>query len=668
MKMDKQALAKHHFWILLGVFGLFAVLLIILVPILVGAEIEEKENKLKGVADQLKNNSNPTTDAYTKKQQEEIEILNGRRETLWGEMYGYQRDILTFPPPLQEKLKDLKFGDDIDRQYLDQYRRGIYTPAYEDIVGIIKPTEYMPNWQTVLQPVKWKETQLLTSEEMWLSLEDLCVRREVLKIIHDANQGPAAFKEAPVGASEKLPDSNLGKEFSKRFVNRWYQIDLVVNDKGRGNYSFGGKVKNLSGRRRKPYELALEIYLAPDFSPTERSRPVTLRYSLDPLAAGEERQLPEFVTDLNQRPDKIYRLDLKHNLQTVPVKYLQQIAFGLDAAGHRMADRKLVMAKFSKSAETAATGAGGNPMGGGLPKGGGMNPMGGMGGPMGGMAGMGGAGGADKGEATDNGLMKSRYIELTDQVRRIPLAVVMVIDQSNAPDVLTAFTNSARMRFQITQYHWKRAYLSAGALANGSSESDDMPARGDEPSKPATGGGGAFAPKGGGMSPMGGMGGPMGGMGGPIGGAGTGGGGILSGSGYGGSGVSGGGSNVPSFAEQPPMSLVEITIYGIANIYERPKPPKPGETPAPTTAITTPAPAPQSPMSPIPGANSSTKPAAPAAPSSPSSPSKPAPDKAAPKSGNPQSPGAKPGDASTKQSNSKPPATTGPKPGEPKKP
>src|SRR5262245_14679623 len=196
MKMDKQALAKHHFWILLGVFGLFALLLIILVPILVGAEITEKESKLESVKKDLQSNMNPTTDAYTKIQGEQKTTLNERRETLWQEMFGRQRDIVVFPGALQETLANLKFGDEFDRKYCDLYRKqSIYRKAYEDMAQIVAPTEYQPNWESVLLPVKWMETPLPTCEEIWLSLEDLCVRRELLKIIHDANELSAAFVE-----------------------------------------------------------------------------------------------------------------------------------------------------------------------------------------------------------------------------------------------------------------------------------------------------------------------------------------------------------------------------------------------------------------------------------------------------------------------------------------
>lgn len=617
--MDKQALAKHHFWILLGVFGLFALILIILVPILVGAEITEKETKLDESKKLLQSNMSPTTDAYTKVQAEQKATLNERRETLWKEMFSYQRDIVTFPGALGDTLKSLKFGDEIDRTYCDLYRKqSVYRKAYEDMAQIIAPTEYQPSWEGVLLPVAWKDTPLPTSEEIWLSLEDLCVRREVLKIIHNANELSAAFVEVTkVGPNDPpLPESKLGPGFAKRFRSRLYEIDLVVKDAGKGNYTFSGKIKNISGRRQKIYELWLNAWLNPDISVTEPAQPTFLRFGIADLAAGQTANLDEFKIQLNRAPTGLLKLAQRHNQQTVPVKYLLEIAFGPNAAGDRVlpqgAERKLLTAKFGtkKEGEGGAPGGGGGGAGGGAGPGKpmGFGPMGGgppsgMGGGAGMMMGGGGGGGGNAGqvELTGNGVAKTRYIDVTEQVRRIPVAVVMIADQACMQDVLTAFTNSMRMRYQTTHYHWKRVYLTAsasssgsgvGGAAGGGADREDHEGGGFKPM-----GGGALGPMGGaGFSPMGGGGAsaggagipPMGGgnfnTGGPMGG---GGGGLFPGTGR--------GSNIPSFADQPPVNLVEMTVYGIANLYERPPettapattpmtPVKPAETSSPATA------------------------------------------------------------------------------------
>src|SRR5947207_3116231 len=91
LKMDKQALAKHHFWILLGVFGFFGLLLIILVPVLIGSEIKDKEAAYnKEAADLEAASRGPTTQGYVDALQGQTEQLGQRRSTIWRDMYTPQ--------------------------------------------------------------------------------------------------------------------------------------------------------------------------------------------------------------------------------------------------------------------------------------------------------------------------------------------------------------------------------------------------------------------------------------------------------------------------------------------------------------------------------------------------------------------------------------------------
>jgi hypothetical protein len=57
--------------------------------------------------------------------------------------------------------------------------------------------------------------------------------------------------------------------------------------------------------------------------------------------------------------------------------------------------------------------------------------------------------------ANDMGLVRNRYLETTEQVRRMPIGMVLIVDQSHVQDVLTAFAKSP-LRFQTTQVEWRR--------------------------------------------------------------------------------------------------------------------------------------------------------------------------------------------------------------------
>lgn len=59
---------------------------------------------------------------------------------------------------------------------------------------------------------------------------------------------------------------------------------------------------------------------------------------------------------------------------------------------------------------------------------------------------------------------KKRYLEVNDQVRRMPVRLAVITDQGYIQDVLLALANSP-LRFQITQVNWNRF---RGTLSDGS--------------------------------------------------------------------------------------------------------------------------------------------------------------------------------------------------------
>jgi hypothetical protein len=260
---------------------------------------------------------------------------------------------------------------------------------------------------------------------------------------------------------------------------------------------------------------------------------------------------------------------------------------------HRTANLQLIpAAQFPVEApkEGGAGGGGDNRPGGGLA---GMSGMsGGRGGPMG--AGTGGTGGggdaaANDGSRTPNGLInRNRYIAVTEQVRHMPVALSLTVEQAHVQDVLAAVANS-RLRIQVTQVQWKRAE----GLKRGEQVASGASGRG-------TGGGGGLFPGGmlggsgsgrgpaappppaGGMSGSDARPGGRGGMSGasfggpPVGG--------MSGTPFGGmGGFTGGGYGTPTVEQNDP-NLIEVAVYGIAALYERypPKPPKTEGAPAGT--------------------------------------------------------------------------------------
>src|SRR5207244_879054 len=147
------------------------------------------------------------------------------------------------------------------------------------------------SWEAVLHPVHWTRGVLPTSEEVWLSLEDLCVRREILTILHEGNETSARMQQVTkVGQGDPpLPQSPLGEKFARRWLNGLYQIDLVLTDSSRGSYTFSGKIKNVSGRRQRIFELFLDVLLNQPLNVDSVAQPVHLRFPIADIAAGQTR-------------------------------------------------------------------------------------------------------------------------------------------------------------------------------------------------------------------------------------------------------------------------------------------------------------------------------------------------------------------------------------------
>ncbi|MFL5343058.1 MAG: hypothetical protein ACJ8F7_23240, partial [Gemmataceae bacterium] len=450
MKMDKQALKKHHFWILLGVFTLLAVVLLVVIPIGVGGMIEGKEKAVEKQDKDLDANKSPKSQSYLAGLDVNKDKLGVQREKIHRYMYVLQKDLVAFPGDLYDKYKNKEFGSAVDLSDMIAFRdESMYLQQYRDMADIIKPTSYTPDWKTVLAPVEWSDRVAPSSEEVWLSVEDMCVRREVLRVLHDANEMLAEFQPADAGTT-KLP-------FTRKFKSRLWELELTLDRKDR-DYVFRGKLKNVSGRFQQIYEMDLYVWVQDKHSNTDWPKPVTLKILQDKLSAGEELTLPETKATGVNAPTGLFRVEQVLNARTVPIKRLTNLTLGLNA-GHRLADRKLAMAKFSqpkegeKPAGDASSTDSRGPSGG---KGAPMTPMN-MGGSGSGIGSYGG-GGASDADRTPNGLTRARYVEVTDQVRRMPVALVVTVDQSDVPDLLVSLENTHRMRFQVTQYHWQRMH------------------------------------------------------------------------------------------------------------------------------------------------------------------------------------------------------------------
>jgi hypothetical protein len=381
-----------------------------------------------------------------------------------------------------------------------------------------------------------------------------------------------------------------------RYRNPDWELELLVERKADGQYAVSGKSKvtNVNSEERTlPVSSAvfsiwqgrrgkiMEFHVPEEWLPWKNS--IEIKNASDPFVYDESN------------PIEVYEI---FSWDTCPIKRIDAIQLPGDFSfnSHRTANLVLKPATQFPPPEVPKEATAAGSSGGGF--GGGPAGMGqGMGGGGGVGSGPGGGGGPDT-SRTANGLVRNRYISVTEQVRHMPIALKLVVDQAHMQDVLTAVVNS-KLRIQITQVQWKRAQgiksmaagESSGGNAAGGGSGGAAPggrgpglggmgsggggrSSGSGPGSPSPGGGPGLGGRGSGSGP-GAMGPGMGGMGPGLGGMGSGRG---QGSGSGGAGS--------AASEDSDPNLVELAVYGIAALYERypprvPAKPEAGGTAAP---------------------------------------------------------------------------------------
>ncbi len=646
-KIDKEVLIKHHFWILAGVF-----LLMVLIPLFVlwssvGTTIAKEAEELESSKKTVQGITNPRNPQHIAAITKRDEVIAARKNQVWKEAWDAQKDVFTFPEAQKAVFQNLYFGDPIDRFDADRFALETgYVSQLAEVVYTVQPilpgindqgvVQFARHWNDILRlPTKFLSVPP-TRDDIWLAQEDLWVKRELLRAVRDANDTLARFRDTTVPPAPPAPPKKEEKKDEKKegdeagadaekkpapkpapkpvvaqgrggdpnhriYRNADWEVDIRLTKNKAGETVLVGKVKNIA-KKRIPAGVDFKVFLT---SSTGADAPSALvRFDREPMAIGEVADLPETKVKAQLAREGIFGLEQVLTWKTAPVKRIDQLVMGYPSA--RTIARTLKPPRWIAQATAAADGAGaattdasptanvGTPDGAGGPGGSGK---------FGGMMSQGALGGGDGG-TTKNGMVINRYFDTNDQVRHFPVALVLVIDEENIPQVLSAVANS-KLRVQITQCHWQH---SRAKLTPPSADSPAAsPGFSGAPRMAAGGPGGQFT----GSSD--GAGGPGGGMGRAGGGANQGQMSARFGSTVPGLGNLGKGMGTGSVAnvsavtprfnlsttsgltgaleEEDDLNLVEISIYGIGALYEK-FPPKPASaTPAEgTTPTTTPAP------------------------------------------------------------------------------
>jgi hypothetical protein len=438
------------------------------------------------------------------------------------------------------------------------------------------------------------------SEEIWLAQEDLWIQREMFRIVKKANDSVANFEPVIAG----------GQPVPGRFVNPYWQIDVQPVQ--------GDEVKiKLTNRLERPQPVNVNFRVQfQKGGPFVAIAPVKDNDPLPPAGTKVDGNPKDSIErslkiESDEPGKQVVGVRQVLTWETAAVRRIDHVSIGYGGGAEyslsqRNAFRKLRPYVPKKPEEKPATdsGPGNNPMGpadttGAMRKGGYPGAPGG-----GGPGGVPGAGGLAEGLTEHHKRVADRYFDVTPQARRIPVAVVLIVDQAQVSRVATAFADSP-LRFLINQtllHRYPRSVRPESSDESVVAESGSRPGSGYPmaPMMPSFSarppGGNRYPGAYGGMpsipsmpAPMAsGLGkarramGPGGGMSYPVpsypGAAGMPYPGSL-GSGYGGQAPSLGGN-------EEPEANVELVLYGIISLYQPypQRPPLPGSEGAPAPA------------------------------------------------------------------------------------
>ena len=660
MKLDKETIIKHQFWFLLGTYLLVWLIAVLWLKFAAADPIEKAKKDYKETTDKLAASSrdpkNPNTfcppwEAYG-------QVFDKHKQVIWKVAWDYQKPMFTWPAwPLESGLNSLggEFvpQDEMSPADLTQFRRTLYNeeiqglerdaagnPKEKNSVGFLSPIELEGGFEAIMRPHKWAE--MPTREEVWLAQEDFWVRRELLYDLARAVAYDAYMFPVEIDSKEAQPPDVVTR---LRFRNQNWEITLLIKkDKDQRSLliSRDSTIKNVHPGGRT-LTLASAKGEGIVFNVYHQNETTLNRFELKGEPVPSEQSVP-FGSDYPLRDirwldkEKPPQMSQAFDWYTCPIRRIEALELGQQSCRTFTTAMKAneTLSKLDPPREAppdpnapkdATTGGmTGNTTGG--PSG---NPMMGVGSMMmGGMGAMSGQGGTPPNVTPNNSIERNRYLQAPKEgdapekpSRHLPIAVAVIVDQSNMQDVLVALANS-RLRIQVTQVDFRRLHgvkpftdeekkssggsetqlsgpvmgmgmMGGGGLPRmmgpriGGSGSSPMGGSTRPPGIGSAGGGSSrmMAPptmgggSSGGRSMMMMMGGRMGGMPRPVGPAGMGMSGMMPG------GITGSPTKVQDKEDE---NLVEMTVYGIATLYRRPDQPKtegqPGQTAQPAPAGT----------------------------------------------------------------------------------
>jgi hypothetical protein len=507
MRVDKEALIKHNWWILLGVF----VLLWLVCVVLINTSAADVGGKAKKDFESARSDintaagKNPKNSRFNEPWIKYGETYKGQKERVWGDAWEVQKGLFEWPKNDEVNLQRLQYPDDeIAFSERSEYKERLWKKQFENLEAEFDPIEFtggsggfvqimMPGFaggagytgggggggggadvtqqrqsvglggggggnslaraQVVANPASRADAgvwdhfwgSVPSEEECWLAQEDFWVKRELLRIVKAAVMNVARFDEDKNAENKDMPEGIVGRHV---FRNNLWEINFLVERQGRQwLISDRSTIKNLH-----PAQRTVPLSSSPSsgglhFFVKQGNKKYPFKVDGEPLPykaiAAFRKQWQVDSIDFRSP----FELEQEFETANCPIRLIRTVQLGKHS--HRTAGPALLVSKMikPKSDDLAAGAAGAAPTA--------AKPatpgLGGGGPPPGASS---GAAATDLPDFTPNHLPRHRYLFTTDQCRHIPVALLVVVDQTHKDQLLVALANS-RLRVQTTQVQFR---------------------------------------------------------------------------------------------------------------------------------------------------------------------------------------------------------------------
>jgi hypothetical protein len=539
MKIDKDDLKKNRFWIGLGGFVLLWFICFVTLRVSASSARNAEKTKFdtasKAVGEYFtagpdkKPNvkafnpaKRPKNDSFLPPWEKYGEKFRDQKDEAWKQAWEVQKDLLVFGTDgLNDRWKKsnsfeewLAGFENPSRELsseLNLYRgapRSLYLKQFADLEprllrdgapqddGLLFPAEYRgarAGYELIMAPATagsgeqtgnegrssagqpgygghsqrsiigfWRNGQP-TAEELFLAQEDFSVKVELLRCLRKALDGAARMEEGPSGFWHEtlaLAEPPAKDNARRVFHNANWELTLLFETEGNKTFIAADSViRNVNVSRRTLLVSNPTTKGALEFVLRQGGNEKKLQLKGERLAWGKEAKFGDRFTCDVIDPSRPFTVEQVFDWSTSPVRRVDDVR--IPALSHRLAAVPLKPHPGFKAPEQASEE---QPSGGKDERQQGAVPPGAVP-PTGTATGGGGDAPAAKRNATEtNGLAVNRYLAVTDQARALPFGLVVVVDEANVDDVVAALCNSP-LRVQISQIDYQRV-RNVKSLAN----------------------------------------------------------------------------------------------------------------------------------------------------------------------------------------------------------